>query len=606
MTFRAVSLRAQLLAAFVTVLIGTTAVLTYDAYRTSLETLEAEARSDVTIAAYARAQALERMLANRQRRIEGMLAGARDLCGEPTVVPGRFAWPGDCTQPMLNAFRAAEGATGVVIKSGGKLVARSGADVPDEPPRYDALARVTWASGRAAYVMRADKDGLVMTVQYGSGEVNSIFRDASSLGERGEAFLVGRDGRFLTAARYALAGTGIVTPPGAAGVEPTACAAAGHRLDIDYRGVATFHGFVPVPALEDACVDAHVNYDEVLQPANQLRDRLLVRSLLFILAGAVFSLIASHRIAAPVQRLARAARGLRARLDEPIPVGGPSEVRALGSALRESSSELAALLAREQAARREAQAANHAKDRFLAAVSHELRTPLTAILGWARIIRTQAPVDRKLDRGLQAIERNAQTQCRLVEDLLDVSRIAAGRLRISRELVPLAGVVERALDSVRPQAANKNVGLQTLIENAALSVSGDPVRLEQVVVNLTANAVKFSREGGTVLVTVRQVDGRLELCVRDDGEGLDEASLAQVFEWFWQGDAPAGASASGLGIGLGIVRQLVEIHGGSVRAESEGHGRGARFVVTLPLAAALVPSTGDARIAHQSSSFEIH
>lgn len=602
MSLRAVSLRAQLLAAFVIVIVGTTAGLTYDAYRTNLAKLKAEARKDAAAAANARVQALQRMLANRQRRADGILAGARELCGE-TSTPGRIGWAPDCMKPMLNAFRVAEGATGAAITYEDQLVVASGAEVPKESPGRDALARVIWVSGRPAYVMRATRDGLVMHVQYGSGEVASIFRDDSSLGSRGEAFLIDANGRFLTAARYAPGGgairasamganaigapiaRGIVTPPGARDVEPVAACrtGSGELLDIDYRGIETLHAYQPVPALEGACVDAHVNWDEVLQPAEDLRDRLLTRGLVFILAGALYSLVASHGIAKPVQRLARAARGLRARLDEPIPVDGPSEVQALGIALREASTDLAALVGREQTARREAQAANRAKDRFLAAVTHELRTPLTAILGWTHIVRAQKPRDTAFNRGLDAIERNAQTQHRLIEDLLDVSRIVTGRLRIDRQTVLLAAVVDRALDAIRPQAEEKQIAVQTLVDNPMLAVAGDPVRLEQVVLNLIANAVKFSRPGGSVLVTVTRADTEAQISVRDDGEGIGQDALPHVFEWFWQGDTPPGRESTGLGLGLGIVRQLVDSHGGSVRAESEGPGLGSRFVVTLPL-----------------------
>jgi signal transduction histidine kinase len=581
---RSLSLRAQLLIAFVAVLVGTTAVLTWDAYRSSLESLQAEASRAAAVAAHARAQALHRMLTNRQGRANGFLGGAKELCGEPTE-SGRYAWAIDCMQPMVDAFRAAEGALGATVTYRGQVVVKSGVDVVDAAPAQDALAHVTWVNGRPTYVMRAERQELAMLVQFGNGEVFSIFGDASNLGRRGEAFLSDRNGRFLTPARYR-SGYSSRTPPGAAGIEPwQACAAGpGQVLDIDYRGVRTLHAYEPVPALEGACVDAHINHGELLQPAEDLRDRLLTRGGFFILIGALFSLIASHRIAAPVQRLARAARGLRTSLDEPIPVSGPSEVQALGRALREASTELAGLVGREQAARREAQSASSAKDRFLAAVSHELRTPLTAILGWTRIVRSQSSTDPRVDRGLEAIERNANAQRHLVEDLLDVSRIVTGQLRIVREPVELAHVVERALDAVRPQAHDKNVEVQTAFDNTGLTVAGDPVRLQQVVSNLAANAVKFTPAGGSVLVSLKRVADDVQLSVRDSGIGIDAESLPHVFDWFWQGDAPQDAAPAGLGLGLGIVRQLVEVHGGSVRAESDGHGHGARFVITLPLA----------------------
>jgi signal transduction histidine kinase len=613
MSPRAVSLRAQLLTAFVVVVVGTTAGLTFDAYRTSIAGLEAKARQDAAVAAHSRAQAIDRMLANRQRRLEGVLAAAIELCAEPKPT-GKYAWAPDCMGPIVNAVRTAERSTGILLRYDGRQVITSGSTLPTERPPYDKSARVQWEKGRQTYVMRAERDGLEMLVQYNNSEIASIFRDdASHLGERGESFLFDEDGAFLTAPKYPRGFRG--TPPGAPDLEPVAACAVGggDLLAPDYRGVMTIHAFQPVQTLDGACVDAHVNYDEVLKPAEQLRDRLLARGVIFIIAGALFSLFASHRIAAPVRRLARAARGLRTRLDEPIPVAGPLEVQALGLALREASTELAALVGREQTARREAQAANTAKDRFLAAVSHELRTPLTAILGWTRIIRGQKPVEHGFDRGLSAIERNAERQRQLIEDLLDVSRIVTGRLRIDRQTLELGEIVERALDAVRPQADEKNIDMQTLVNHAeALPVLGDRLRLEQVVSNLAANAVKFTPSGGSVLVTLKRVDGTAQLCVADDGEGIEETMLPHVFEWFWQGEAPPGDAPSGLGLGLGIVRQLVEIHGGSVRAESEGLGLGARFIVTLPLAAqsetpAPPPVDTLARsVATPRSSFNVH
>jgi signal transduction histidine kinase len=581
-----VSLRAQLLIAFVIVVVGTTAALTFDAYRSSLVSLEADARRSATVAAHTRAQALHRMLVNRQRRAEGFLAGARELCGEPTE-HGRYAWALDCMAPMTDAFRAAEGASGATITYRGRQIIASGAQAPNQFPRPDALARVMWTARGPAYVMRAQSDDLQMTVLFGSNEVRLIFRDFrndSNLGQRGEVFLLNHDGRFLTPARYTPGG-GAGTPPGAVDVEPAAtCAAgAGELLDIDYRGVRTLHSYQPVPSLEGACVDAHVNYEEALAPAEHLLARLLGRGAVFIVIGALFSLLASHRIAAPVRRLAAAARGLRSNLDEPIPIGGPSEVRALGQALHEAAADLAGLVAQEQSARRDAQSANKSKDQFLAAISHELRTPVTAILGWTRVVRSQQVPDTRLERALNVIERNAQAQSRLIEDLLDVSRIVTGQLRVMREPVLVSGVIERALDAVRPQADEKNILLQTAVEDTTLAVSGDAERLQQVVWNLVANAVKFTPTGGSVLVSQKRVGDNVQLSVRDNGAGIPRAFLPHVFEWFRQGDTEPDRAPAGLGLGLGVVRQLVELHGGTVHAESEGRGFGARFVVILPM-----------------------
>jgi signal transduction histidine kinase len=566
--------------AFVVVVVGTTAGLTIDAYRSSLARLESDAHRSGIAAADSRAQAILRMLSNRQRRASGFLTGTLELCGEPAS--GRYAWALDCVQPMLEAFRVAEGASGAVVEYRGRVLSRSGAKTPTEFPRPDAYARVTWEAGQPVYVMRAKESDLAITVRFSGNDVTAIINDATNLGSGGEVLLLDESGRFLSRARFGRGDS--LDTHSVSSTEPVeACGKAGQLIGVDYRGIKTIHAYQPVTAIEGACIDAHVNYAEAMAPAESLRGRLVQRGAIFIIIGALFSLIASHRIAAPVQRLAAAARALRSRLDEPIPVGGPSEVRALGRALRETADDVAALVTREQTARREAQSANSAKDQFLAAVSHELRTPLTAILGWVRVMRSQPQPDVRSERALAAIERSAQAQRRLIEDLLDVSRIVSGQLRVERHPVHLATVIDRALDAVRPQALEKKIELQTVIENSMLTLEGDAERLQQVVWNLTSNAVKFTAPGGRVLVALRSVGDGVELSVVDNGIGITEEFLPHVFEWFRQDTARPDRQRSGLGLGLGIVRQLVEVHGGTVSAQSEGEGRGARFTVTLPL-----------------------
>jgi signal transduction histidine kinase len=247
---------------------------------------------------------------------------------------------------------------------------------------------------------------------------------------------------------------------------------------------------------------------------------------------------------------------------------------------------------------REAQAANEAKDQFLATLSHELRTPLNAVYGWARMLRDPRLPAEMLPRGLEAIERNARAQMQLIEDLLDVSRITTGKLRLEVRPVDVGAVIEAALDSVRPAAEARGVRLTTLIDPRATPIMGDPDRLQQVAWNLLVNAVKFTPRGGRVEVTLRRVNSHVEMVVADTGAGIDPALLPHLFERFRQGDRAHG----GLGIGLALVRSLVELHGGTVTAASEGAGRGATFTVKLPLALAtrgpempapvLAPATG--------------
>ncbi|MGE3511059.1 MAG: ATP-binding protein, partial [Vicinamibacterales bacterium] len=228
---------------------------------------------------------------------------------------------------------------------------------------------------------------------------------------------------------------------------------------------------------------------------------------------------------------------------------------------------------------REAQDANRLKDEFLATLSHELRTPLNAILGWARILRSR-PLDEKADRAVQVIERNAEAQARLIEDVLDVSRIITGKLTLEVEPVHLPAVVMAALDSIRPGAHAKGIRLLEALEPSAM-VSGDRHRLQQVIWNLLSNAVKFTNSGGTVTVSLRDVGDTVEIAVSDTGVGIRREVLPFVFDRFRQADPSTTRSQGGLGLGLAIVRHLVELHGGSVRVRSVV-GQGTTFVVDLP------------------------
>ena len=242
-------------------------------------------------------------------------------------------------------------------------------------------------------------------------------------------------------------------------------------------------------------------------------------------------------------------------------------------------------LAREQAARAEAEAANRLKDEFLATVSHELRTPLTAILGWAKLLADgQVSPERAAD-AFGAIYRNARTQAQLIDDLLDVSRVITGKLRIEVAPVNLAAVVEAAAAVVRPAAEAKGVTLRTRLDGESLTINGDPARLQQVVWNLLSNAVKFTHAGGRVEARVRRAGSQMEVSVSDTGQGIETEFLPYVFERFRQADVGTTRRHGGLGLGLAIVRHLVELHGGTVNAESEGEGRGSTFTVRLPVRA---------------------
>ncbi|MBS0188061.1 MAG: response regulator [Planctomycetes bacterium] len=228
----------------------------------------------------------------------------------------------------------------------------------------------------------------------------------------------------------------------------------------------------------------------------------------------------------------------------------------------------------------QAQRVARVKDEFLATLSHELRTPMTAILGWTHILRRGSAEPGDVTKGLEVIERNAKLQSQMIDDLLDMSRILSGKVRLNLQTLDMAEVVRNAVDVIGPGAQAKGVHLE--VTNPHLAMSGDPARMQQILVNLLSNAVKFTPKGGRVWVVARSVEGRLEIEVSDTGVGIKPEFLPHVFERFRQQDVATTRKYGGLGIGLAIVRQLVELHGGTVTVASDGEGKGARFLVRLP------------------------
>ena len=251
----------------------------------------------------------------------------------------------------------------------------------------------------------------------------------------------------------------------------------------------------------------------------------------------------------------------------------------------------AGALAREREAREQAEALSRTKDELLATVSHELRTPLNSIFGWARMMQSSDMDESGRMRAISAIIRNVTALGRLVEDLLDLSRVVTGRMRLDVRPVDFITVVEAAMETVRPAANAKGIALGTTTHGAIGVIHGAPDRLQQVVWNLLMNAVKFTPRGGRVDVSLRRVRSMLEMEVSDTGEGIAPELLPHIFDAFRQGDNSSTRRYGGLGLGLTLVRQLVELHGGQVRAESQGKNGGATFTVTLPLASA---ASGDA------------
>ena len=242
------------------------------------------------------------------------------------------------------------------------------------------------------------------------------------------------------------------------------------------------------------------------------------------------------------------------------------------------------LIEREHAARTEAEEANRIKDEFLATLSHELRTPLTAMLGWLTILRREHLDQETTRQAIETIERNARAQAKLIEELVDVSRIVGGKLSLEMRPTNLLPVIRAAVEVVRPAASAKGVQVGINPDSAVGLVLGDPTRLQQIIWNLLSNAVKFTPRDGSVNISMRRAESSVEVIVQDTGMGISSDFLPYVFERFRQAESPTTRSYRGLGLGLAIVRHLTELHGGTVRAESPGHGLGATFTVRIPLA----------------------
>ena len=255
----------------------------------------------------------------------------------------------------------------------------------------------------------------------------------------------------------------------------------------------------------------------------------------------------------------------------------------LESELRRQSDENARLFEVAQKSRETAETANRLKDDFLATVSHELRTPLNAIMGWARLLGMGTLDATQQARAIETIERNAVVQQRIIEDILDVSRIVTGKIRLEMSSIDLLPAVQAAVEAVRPAAAARGVTVETRVDDGIGRVMGDSSRVQQIVWNLVSNAIKFTPRAGTVSVRLRRAGTSAELVVADTGKGIAPEFLPHVFDRFRQGDASTTRTHGGLGLGLAIVRHLTELHGGSVEATSEGEGRGATFTIRLPL-----------------------
>ena len=324
----------------------------------------------------------------------------------------------------------------------------------------------------------------------------------------------------------------------------------------------------------------------------------------FFALSVTVALLVARRIRRSVGDLVETADKLSAPDDALTTIDTPvTELDRLGQALvaaarliRERGASLERQVAELRVARAAAEAGNRAKDEFLALVSHELRTPLNAVFGWGRMLRAGQVSADKSQRALDAIVRNAHAQLQLIDDLLDVSRVTAGKMRLDVRSVDLKAVVEGALDAVRPAAAAKSIRLQAILDPRAGPITGDPARLEQVVWNLLMNAIKFTDKDGRIQVHLQRINSHVEIVVGDTGRGINPDLLPFIFDRFRQAERSSTRAHGGLGLGLALVKHLVELHGGTVVAQSAGEGEGSTFVVKLPVSLATIAEEPELRL----------
>ncbi|MGE0450431.1 MAG: ATP-binding protein [Vicinamibacterales bacterium] len=575
------SLRYQLGLALIIVNVLLSAGVALFAYRAAHDAMVDQSVASVSLVARSRQRELLTILGHRQERLASFLLSLRSLCGE-TAPSGRIGFEEECVRTATRGFHRSERAVSTSVRYRDRAIARAGNAPGLPPPHPGRLARIGTVGTDGQYAMTAALGDLDIHSEFTLDDVNAIFADPAGLESNGEAFLTDTNGYRLTSSATT---TASAYPVEMAPIAPCLRGIAQATLTTDYRGVAVITGVLPASPVGGGCIVANVSYEDATAAIRRLGRLLAYASGLVGLLGGVVSVVIASVATRPLNRLAHSTRALAAgRFDTDVPVAGPSEVRQLGHTLRAMAASISVLITREQRARREAEEANRTKDSFLATLSHELRTPLNAILGWASILARSDYDKSRVSHAVHVIERNARIQAQMIEELLDVSRISAGTVSLHTADVAIGGVVDAALESVRPSAEAKGVELVRHVSAPPITVQADPRRLQQIVWNLLSNAVRFTPRGGRVEVTVTATaDDEIEICVADTGCGISPEFLPHVFERFRQADSSTTRTHGGLGLGLAIVRDLVALHGGAVTADSPGEGQGATFIVRLPI-----------------------
>jgi len=468
-----------------------------------------------------------------------------------------------------------------------------------------AIPPARHAYGVRVPVVRAGAIRYVLTAALAADSQREAFRSPSGVSDR-IAVLYDRRGTivFRTVNPETLIGTP-VTPRLA---QESARFSSGAVDDVNREGTPVRTVFQR-SALSGWTVAVGVPHHVLYATQRRSLRAVLVVGAVFLAVTTGIALLSARSIRKTVAALVAGAENLSAPNNQPITsTTAIKELTRLKDALtaaahliRERGAALERQVEESRAVRLSAEDANRAKDEFLATVSHELRTPLNAVYGWARMLGSGQLSGEASERALDSIVRNANAQVALIDDLLDASRVAAGKLRLDVQSGDLKNVVEHALDAVHPAAAAKRIRLQSVLDPDAGPIAGDPARLQQVIWNLLINAVKFADKDGRVQVHLQRVNSHVEIIVSDSGRGIAPELLPFIFDRFRQADSSITRQHGGLGLGLALVKHLVELHGGTVAAHSSGEGKGATFIVTLPVAIAKI-AEGPAPRAHPTAS----
>ena len=563
-----VSLRRLILLTLLTLTVTGAAAVGIISYRAARTSLEREAIRLTGLVAENRRMSLMRTLTRQRARLARMVEVASKRCGAMDDPADRSA----CYVRSADSLSTIEGASAARLDppDGPPIVVGPWHEDSHVPPGQ-VIAVHRHDDRPPIYVVLAESRGVSLAIEVPITSIQHIFADRTGLGEHGETFLVDAHGLPLTpmldpelGERQALV----------ASRQSCLAGASGETLGPNYRGIDVVRGFRPMPEIGGGCIVAEVSQQEGFAAAATLGRQILVAIALIALAGIMLSVLIADRIAAPIRKLQFSARRLQAGdFETALEPSGPAEIRDLTEAFQGMTRSL-------RASHDSLAAADRLKDEFLATLSHELRTPLNAIRGWTALLRDMPPDSPRLARGLDVIDRNAKAQAQLVSDLLDMSRVIRGTLRLDPARIDLADVVRTAIDTLRPAVDAKGVILD--VHLVSCPMTADPGRMHQVAANLLSNAVKFTPAGGGVAISLTRAASEVELVVSDTGPGIPADFLPHVFEPFRQADAGPARPHGGLGLGLAIVRRLVELHGGSVRAGAGEKGAGATFVVRLP------------------------